>query len=229
MSSEYRKFCINCLQPNNCCYCEHVKKFNAHIDFVILIHPIESRKRIATGRMSHLCLENSILIRGHDFTQNARLNEILNDSNRECVILCPGADSINLSSCASLERENLFLENKKLTIIVLDGTWITAKKMLKVSQNLKNLKKICFTPIAPSNFRVRKQPNSNCYSTIEAIHHTIELLADLSGFDGHSRKHDNLLQVFNSMVERQIEFINEYQKTENPSRYRRERERRTSV
>jgi DTW domain-containing protein YfiP len=70
--------------------------------------------------------------------------------------------------------------------------------------NLKTLPRICFTPVTPSQFQVRKQPKPFCYSTIEAIHHTIELLGPSFGFDLASRAHDNMLEVFDSMVDQHI-------------------------
>lgn len=203
-SSQYRSFCISCLQPEAGCYCTYLKPFDPQINFVILIHPIEVRRRIATGRMSHLCLQNSYLISGQDYSDNEQVNRLIADSNNVPAILYPGPDSINLSSLSLEARQDIFPRDKKLTLFVIDGTWATAKKMMRESSNLKKLPKICFSPEKPSTFRVRKQPNEQCYSTIEAIHQTIDLLGDSRGYDVRTRQHDNLLQVFEVMVERQI-------------------------
>ena len=92
--------------------------------------------------------------------------------------------------------------------------------------NLLALPRICFTPQKPSNFRVRKQPNSNCYSTIEAIHHTIDLLGDTQGFETKNRQHDGLLSVFNFMVENQLDFIKKSNLNPRESAYRREGQRK---
>ncbi|MFS4460953.1 tRNA-uridine aminocarboxypropyltransferase [Bdellovibrio sp. HCB2-146] len=216
----FRELCLSCIQPRFSCYCHHIEKFDPNIDFVILIHPIEVRRRIATGRMSHLCLENSFLIRGQDYTHDASVNEILSDPNRQCMILYPGKTSQNLTPMTQGERRGLFDQTKKLTLFVIDGTWASAIKMMRQSQNLLNLPRICFSPEKPSNFRVRKQPHEGCYSTIEAIHHTIELLGESQGFDVSSRQHDRLLHVFDSMVELQLSFIKTADEVDDPKRYR---------
>jgi hypothetical protein len=52
---------------------------------------------------------------------------------------------------------------------------------------------------------VRKQPAQECYSTIEAIHHTIELLGPSCGFSVAQREHDRLLFIFDKMVSRQLD------------------------
>lgn len=196
----FRQLCLTCLQPDFSCYCAWLKPFDPGLEFVILTHPIEHQRRIATGRMSHLSLQKSHMIVGHNYTHNQRLNQILSDPDLHCVMLYPGRLSRNLSNVPARERAALFPREKRLAVIVIDGTWSTARKMVHLSQNLKNVPRICFTPPTPSNFRVRQQPRAECYSTIEAIHHTIELLGTTP-----QRQHDQLLTVFDKMVNRQLE------------------------
>ncbi|MDZ4678682.1 MAG: tRNA-uridine aminocarboxypropyltransferase [Oligoflexia bacterium] len=203
----YREFCYTCRQPKVHCYCCYIQKFDPQIKFVILIHPIEVKRRIASGRMSHLCLDNSELIIGHDYSQNKNVNLILNNPNYYPVILYPGQQSTNISPLTTTQRASLFPKNKMLTIFVVDGTWNTARTMVRLSSNLHHLPKICFSPPGPSNFRVRKQPAPGCYSTLEAIHHTIELIGTTQGFNTDVRVHDRLLYVFDKMVSKQLEYV----------------------
>jgi DTW domain-containing protein YfiP len=198
---KFRKLCSHCRQPDFSCYCGWLEPLDPGIDFVILIHPIEARRRIATGRMSHLELINSTLIVGCDYSKDPVVRQILNDRSRFNVMLYPGGESKNLTPMATNERLQVFPKGKKLTIFVIDGTWATARKMVRLSENIRSLPRICFTPPSPSTFRIRKQPNKDCYSTIEAIHQTIELL----GPNRASREHDRLLVLFDKLVQRQIE------------------------
>jgi len=222
---KYRNLCTACMQPVFGCYCSHVQRFDPLINFVILIHPVEVRRRIATGRMSSLVLQNSHLIMGQDYTKNWQVNEILANPQNHCVILYPGIRSKNITPLSEEQRSELFPKDKKLTIFVVDGTWATARRTVRQSENLKNLPRICFSPAKPSTFRVRKQPNPACYSTIEAIHHTIELVGQSQGFDVASRDHDKLLHVFDKMVELQLEFIRVSELKPDSLRYRRDRKR----
>lgn len=222
---KYRALCLSCIQPEFGCYCKHVQRFDSGIDFVILIHPVEIRRRIATGRMSYLTLENSRLIMGQDYSCNKPVNDLIADPTRHCVILYPGIRSKNLTSMSQEERSGLFPQEKKLTIFVIDGTWATARRTVRQSQNLNALSRICFSPEKPSTFRVRKQPNPACYSTIEAIHHTIELMGSSQGFDATTREHDKLLYVFDKMVELQLEFIKISEGKPGALRYRRDHRR----
>ena len=214
-----RTYCRTCVRPIRTCYCEHVQTFDPKIEFVILIHRLEVRRGIASGRMSHLCLENSKLIMGYDYTHDERVNAILGDPAKYPVILFPGPTSANLSHMSMSEREMVFPKDKQLVVFVIDGTWSTAGKTLRRSKNLHHLPRICFIPTGPSRFRVRTQPKEGCFSTLEAIHQTIEMVGPLKGFDPSSKQQDRLLHVFDKMVEQQLEFIRESLRTNRHSRH----------
>lgn len=220
---QYRRLCSVCLQPEFGCYCKELKRFDPQIKFVILIHPIEAKRRIATGRMSYLCLENSVLIKGQDYTNNEQVNEILRDPALQSVVLYPGPKALNLSQISVIEKKQILSSGKGLVVFVIDGTWATARRMIRQSKNLFDLPRICFTPPGVSQFRVRKQPAPECLSTIEAIHQLIEHLGPVVGFDLEARAHDQLLVVFNKMVERQLAFIQDSYDNPKSTSYRRPR------
>lgn len=219
----YRALCDVCRQPEFSCYCPYIQSFDPKIKFVILIHPIEVKRRIATGRMSHLCLQRSELIRGLSFGENARVNEILQNPEFHSVILYPGPKSLNLSEQTHSHSSKLFADSKQLVVFVIDGTWSTARKMLRQSANLMTLPQVCFTPPHLSRFRVRKQPAPECFSTIEAIHHTIELLGAQAGFSMKTRAHDAMLSVFDKMVHNQLQLIKKASAL--PEQFRRRRDK----
>ncbi len=220
---KYRNLCVRCVQPEFSCYCAHIQSFDPKLQFVILIHPIEMKRRIATGRMSHLCLQGSRMIVGQDYTLNKEVNEIIADPAVHPMVLYPGVNSLNLTHQSQEKRNEAFSGAKKPVIFVVDGTWATARKTMHLSQNLKSLPRICFTPPGKSLFRVRKQPGVDCYSTIEAIHHVLELLGDRPGYEAARGEHAQLLHVFNKMVDRQIEFVRDAFENPRPGAYRRPR------
>ena len=133
---QFRVLCATCLQPGLTCYCVHVRKFDPRLRFVILIHPLEFRRRIATGRMASLCLEQSRLLPGYNYAHNETVNAILADPSLYPVILYPGRGSTNLSELPATARAAVFPADKEPVIFVIDGTWATAKRMLKRSSCL---------------------------------------------------------------------------------------------
>jgi DTW domain-containing protein YfiP len=79
--------------------------------------------------------------------------------------------------------------------------------MIRLSRNLQVLPRVCFVPPTPSAFRIRRQPHPDFYSTIEAIHHVIDLFAPTENENpAKPRPHDNLLAVFGTAVNRQLSY-----------------------
>jgi DTW domain-containing protein len=202
-----REFCWSCRQPGPACYCYRLKPFDPQIEFVVLIHKIEARRRIATGRMSSLLLKRSLLLEGDQFDSHAQVNALIARSDLFPVVLYPGRDSVDLSTASDAELARLTPAGKRLLVFVIDGTWATARRTMRLSANLSRLPRICFSPRRESQFKVRKQPAAHCLSTLEAIHETIELLGESQGFDTASREHDHMLDIFSFMVERQRQFV----------------------
>jgi len=220
LSSEIppRELCYVCWRPKGFCYCGKIRKLTSELRFAILIHPIEEKRPIATGRMAHLCLEDSLLIEGDDFSNNTRVNALLADPGATPVVLYPGPGSVDLSTLSGPDRRALFPAGKKPLIVVIDGTWNSAQKTMWVSRNLKSLPSIRFTPSTPSRIRVRHQPEKHCYTTIEAIHQVIDLLDKTPA--SSSRPHDNLLEVLDYMVGLQLNFAGERKRRDSGPRKR---------
>jgi DTW domain-containing protein len=156
---------------------------------VFLQHPRERRVAIGTARMAHLSLPNSELHVGVDFTDHARLAELAARPERVAVLF-PGEEAIPLEEAR---------ENPPETLIVVDGTWPLARKLVKTNPALAGLPRIGFVPRRPSNYRIRAEPAEHCVSTIEAV---VEVLGALEGRQEHF---DALLGAFEFMVDTQIE------------------------
>lgn len=211
-----RDLCYRCWRPGGFCYCGKIRPIGIDLRFAILIHPLEEKRPIATGRMAHLCLKDSFLIEGDDYSDCAEVNALLADPGNHPVVLFPGEGSTDLGALAPGERRALFPPGRRPLIFVIDGTWPSARRTMFRSRNLKTLPRICFTPSEPSRIRVRHQPHRHCYTTLEAIHQTIDLLTE-----SPARPHDNLLEVLEDMVGRQLAFCPERKRRDEGPRLRR--------
>src|SRR5207245_5532042 len=101
---------------------------------------------VATARMTHLCVENSILIGGATFGNHPLVESLIANPSNYCVALFPGVQALNLSHLPRESVRDAFPHDRQLVIFVIDGTWHNAKKMLARSPNLARLPRICFTP-----------------------------------------------------------------------------------
>jgi DTW domain-containing protein YfiP len=167
------------------------------------MHPKEYKKeKNGTGHMTKLQLENSEIIVGVDFTNNTRVNEILNKEKSCSFLLYPGKNNFNLSKRKSSEIIS-FLGNNP-DIFILDGTWPCARKMLKLSKNLQKLKRVSFDNSIKSKFIIKQQPESLCLSTIESVYTVLNLLKE--GNIEQCETKDFLIP-FEKMLEYQVECI----------------------
>ena len=184
----HRSKCYKCMRPESSCICSYTSAVDTQTRFVILMHPKEFKKeKNGTGHMTHLQLANSELIVGVDFTNNNRINQILQESKGFSFLLYPGSNSFNLSINNSKETQNHL--GKAPTFFVIDGTWPCARKMLKLSKNLNVLPRVSFDNKIKSKFIIKQQPEPLCLSTIESVNTVVDLLiknnlehCDTSGF-----------------------------------------------
>lgn len=196
----HRSVCQRCLRPEVVCYCARLAALPTQTRVVILQHPRERRVPVSTARMAHLSLPNSELHYGVTFDDNARVQAVCDEPGT--YVLFPGADA-----CEPSELR----QNPPKNVIVVDGTWPLAKKVIKQNPLLMRLPKIGFHPRRPSNYRIRKEPADHCVSTIEAV---CELLG---GIEGDHDRFDRMLTAFEFMVDRQLEYARTRQ---GPVRYK---------
>ena len=153
--------------------------------------------------MTHLSLPNSELYVGVDFREHHRVNAILNDTNNLCYVLYPGDNSHNLN------EEKIVTDGKQVVIFIIDATWSTALKLLKVSTNLQSLSKLSFTHTKSSQFKIKEQPEAYCLSTIESTLTILELLNEHKMEDIKEGVLKGFLDPFKAMIKYQITCISE--------------------
>ena len=208
----YRETCPKCWKAIPTCFCAKLRPFTSPVSFVIIQHLDEARNPIATARMAHLSITNSKLIMDNDFSDNKDVcNLILNTQYRN-IILYPSPDAMpieqlfsesapSIDSCVPTTTEQ---DTRPLVFWVLDTTWSHVPKMLRLSPSLRSIPMVKFTPEGASRFQIRKQPNPHCLSTIESIYLVIERF--LKHHNLKMTEHQALIEVFQFMVEQQIEY-----------------------
>jgi len=169
--------------------------------FVLLMHPKEfKREKANTGRLTHLCLANSEIIVDAAFENNATLRERLADETYHSVLLYPGETACDLSSDQPLPET---LTTRPLQIFILDATWSSARKMLRLSPVLQALPRLMFRATAPSRYRIKQQPQEGCLSTLESVHELL-LVLERRGLDQYPLP-EQLVNAFARMQDFQME------------------------
>lgn len=174
---------------------------------VFLMHPKEyKQEKAATGRLAHLCLQNSEIVMGIGLDENERVQSLIRDPANAPFLLFPGSEALNLSAPtdATGPHESMVsaFRARNPVVFILDATWALGKKMLKLSPSLQRLPRIMFVPDAPSRFVIKQQPAAGCLSTIEAVHQLLSAL-EKAGLDSYPLP-NQLLGVFDRMQDFQI-------------------------
>ena len=200
-----REQCYRCYRPKSSCMCAYVRAIETQTKFVILMHPKEFKKtKNGTGRLTHLSLPNSELFIGIDFSDNARINNII--ARHERCILYPSKHAINLSRQNPIATKSLHVK-KPMAIFLIDSTWACSLKMMRESQNLHGLSHISFDATKRSEFKIKEQPSPYCLSTIESALRVLELLTQWQIETITPAQREAFLPPFHAMVEYQLKRI----------------------
>ena len=187
-----RETCYGCFKPSFLCLCGRVRRVANRTRITILQHPRERFHAIGTARIARLGLTNSALLLPRAVAP--RSLRIPVDLTPGSALLFPGGSAREL---AELEPAEL-----PRGLVVLDGTWSQARKLLRENPSLGDLPRVKLSPASPSRYRIRKEPRGNYVSTVEAIVQALALIEpETPGLDG-------LIDLFETMIDEQIVYAN---------------------
>lgn len=185
-----REVCPRCRRPAAACYCAHVRPIDTRTRLVLLQHPRERYVAIGTAHMASLCLTNSELHVGVDWSRSEPLARALSDRERPPILLYPGEGSTDIVRSPP---------PGPVTLVVVDGTWAQTKKVVRTNPVLAALPRYAFVPPRPSEYRIRKEPDAASVATIEALVHA------LTALEGDGARFATLLAPFRAMIDFQID------------------------
>jgi DTW domain-containing protein YfiP len=161
---------------------------------VILQHPRERDVPVGTARLAELALRNVERHVGVEFSSSSAVTRAVTDPDAPAILLFPSDGARDLLSDAP---------ETPVTLVVIDGTWSQATKVLKINPHLARLPRYCLRPAKPSRYRIRREPAPECMSTIEAI------AAALGALERDQAPMNALLAPFDVLVEQQLRFARE--------------------
>lgn len=189
VEESHRDVCWTCRRPKRVCWCDDLRPVDSRTHVVFIQHPRETKVPVSTCRMAHRSLPNSELHVALKAEGNARLEAIC--ASPDVAVLFPSEGATDVGALTTPPK----------TLIVVDGTWSNAKKVVEKCPLLSKLPRLSFQPEKPGNYRIRKEPEAHCLSTIEAVTYVLEKLEQAPG------RFVPMLNVFDAMVDRQLAFI----------------------
>ncbi len=193
-----RRRCDRCQRPASHCLCAHIPALANRTRVLILQHPDEVRHPLNTARLAALGLQHADLLVGEHFPA---LEKIVASVDRAWLLFpeMEGGVSVQPRAEGAVAGSTL--------LIVPDGTWRKARRIVRLNPVLEALPRISLPPGAPSEYQVRKASEPAAVATIEAIVRTLELLEPQQDFQP-------LLRPFRALVAQQITAMGEkYQLT----------------
>ncbi len=173
------------------CICASVPRVKNHTRVLVIQHPRERTHAIGTARLARLGLTNSRVEVAWD--ANAREDELPDWVPANTALLYPGPGAVEL--------ETLAADQHPKNLMVIDGTWHTAKSLFRDKRWLQRLPRVRLSPTTPSRYRLRREPQNDFVSTIEAIVQALQIL------EPETQGLDTLLKAFDAMIDAQLEHV----------------------
>lgn len=187
LEREVRQRCYQCFRPMASCFCEAIPQIDNRTNVLILQHVGERFHPFNTARIVQKALRNCHLIVDH----NLRLGSHQLPIKSNAGLLYLDADAPSLSELPVAERPD--------QLVVIDGTWHQAKTIVRDVPQLRTLPCYRLTPSSPGQYRIRREPNAQSLSTLEAT------VAALQALEPDTAGLEQLLAAFNQMVETQLD------------------------
>ena len=149
-------------------------------------HPDEAKHALNTARLVALGLHNAQLIIAETVDD---LESYLKQPGYRPCVLFPGEAAQELSAYQVLQQP--------LLLVVPDGTWRKARKILHCNPLLAALPRVTLPAGLSSRYRLRKAPDAQALATIEAVTYALNILEPETDFSP-------LLRPFDALIEGQI-------------------------
>lgn len=166
-----RATCSHCHYPLGQCVCHLISAIDGDITVWVIQDKLEAKHAKNTARLFALCYPNTRVVRFSCAEEMSLFLQQVSVSNS--LLLYPGNHSSNMESLTNSEKQAV--EH----LILLDGTWPKAKKMLWVEPELAKFHQVQFSSPPTSQYDIRKSPHGAALSTFEAAVYGLECLGML--------------------------------------------------
>jgi hypothetical protein len=183
-----RQTCRRCLRPDAFCVCAGLGPIPSRTRVVLLQHPREARLAICSAWLTRIALRDAELHRGVRFEDHPRVASLLAAPGTALLYPGEGATPADALSAAP-----------PWTLVVVDGTWLQAEKMLAVNPALAVLPRVSLAGHESGYGELRREPAAGHLSTIEAVAHA------LGALEGDPARFAPMVDAFRRMVALQLE------------------------
>lgn len=157
--------CPDCAFPGTLCLCDRIPRVAVPIEFVILRHASEIPRLTSTARWAALALAGARIV---DYALPGAPLDADPLALDGAWVLFPSAQPTPAGSA------------RPTRIVVPDGTWQQARRMMQRVPALRRLPRLSLPPAAPAP-RLRRPPMRGGMSTLEAMAEALRFLGHDAG------------------------------------------------
>ncbi|WP_157447235.1 tRNA-uridine aminocarboxypropyltransferase [Catenovulum agarivorans] len=169
------KRCEQCQLPLYACICNWKPSVKCQLEVILIMHSDEILKPSNTGHLiSEVLGDNCHLFEWSRTEPAAELLQLLNQKDRQYAILFPPPleqarqPSRPITIAPTIEELQAQSPEKKLTLVVLDGTWRQCKRMFNQSQWLYHIPCFDLDVSQQAQYKLRKSVEAHQLATAEA-------------------------------------------------------------
>ena len=169
MSSGKRACCDHCYFLVEQCICQWVPELVTDLNVLVLQDAKEAKHAKNTVPLLCLGLPTVTCVSTQDQVTLQKMLSQLNSD--EWYLIFPCDEALTIESVAQTSVAQV------KGIILLDATWRKAKKMYFTEPLLRSFKALRFTQAPAGKYVIRKSPDTNSLSTLEACAYAVEKLS----------------------------------------------------
>jgi len=218
MPHSRRQCCSRCQRPLPSCICDLITPVHNSTPLLLLQHPSETLHPKGSANLLQLSLQNCESYIAEVYED---LNNILDEGKYQNVLLYPEDATVQASSSTSntsngtlntaprysnlkeltpAEQLNDHKKVRTIRLVVIDGTWRKAFKILQLNPLLASLPRYKGDLSATTEYTIRKAPKAGQLSTLEAC-----CLA-LGEIEAAPERYQPLLDAFVQFNQRWLKF-----------------------
>lgn len=149
------------------CLCAEIRPLALATRVIVVRTAREAPQPTNTGRLVPLALANGTVRARGDEERSLRAEDLA-DPARRTLLVFPAADA------RVLARDGA--DPRPVTLIVPDGTWRAARRMVAREPALSGLERVSLPSGPPSRYRLRSHPDRECLATFEAVVRALGIL-----------------------------------------------------
>lgn len=189
--STEQKRCLHCRIHQTLCFCEHLIPVETQNRVSIIMHHREEHLTSNTATLANKILPNSQLLMRGLLERPFNFVDLNICPSELTLYLYPHEDALELNF------ENFSFTNKKIHLIVPDGSWTQARKVYRREKGMETIQCVKLPTGFVSEYRLRKTHVQDGLSTYEAIARALGIIENVE-------VENKMMEIFRVMVARMV-------------------------